>query len=140
MSLNVVSPTIRGAGANHRYVHEEAQNVSNRHVLGSFLYLSSRTRPDISTAVSIIGKLQSNPGPKHWRAMKHSIRYLVSITEDGPLILNGSEKPILKVWSDADWTRDLSKRSSRTVYDVTFNSGPIIWCSKLQTATAESTS
>lgn len=41
----------------------------------------------------------------------------------------------LKAWSDADWARDYSNRRSRSGYFLTISGGPIVWSSKLQSAT-----
>lgn len=35
---------------------------------GSPIYLSTRTRLYISTAVSMLGKLLTSPAPRHWKA------------------------------------------------------------------------
>ena len=45
-------------------------------VVGSLMYLQTCTRPDISYAVGMLGKYQSNPGIDHWKATKKVLRYL----------------------------------------------------------------
>ncbi|KAJ3493262.1 hypothetical protein NMY22_g20234 [Coprinellus aureogranulatus] len=44
--------------------------------LGAILYLALMTRPDIAYAVGYLGRFSANPGPKHWAALKHLLRYL----------------------------------------------------------------
>ena len=44
--------------------------------MGSLLWLSNVTRPDISYAVSQVSKYKSNPGMEHWKAFKRILRYL----------------------------------------------------------------
>ena len=47
-----------------------------RAVIGSLLWLSLGTRPDITYAVSQVAKFSANPGLEHWKAMKRILRYL----------------------------------------------------------------
>ena len=45
-------------------------------LVGSLLYLSVNTRPDISHAVGILSRFMSCPTDQHWEAAKHILRYL----------------------------------------------------------------
>lgn len=108
--------------------------------LGSLLYLATRTRPDIATAVSMLAKFQSNPARAHWRAMKHVVRYIKGTVQ------YGIEIPSVRIfsaelcgWCDADLARDQDTRRSRSGYMLTFNGGTISWGSRLQKAVALST-
>ena len=44
--------------------------------VGSLMYAMLCTRPDICYSVGIVSRYQSNPGPKHWQAVKHILKYL----------------------------------------------------------------
>ncbi|SGY18601.1 BQ5605_C018g08804 [Microbotryum silenes-dioicae] len=44
--------------------------------IGSLLYISLGTRPDIAFAVSYLARFANNPGQRHWIAVKHVLRYL----------------------------------------------------------------
>ena len=44
--------------------------------VGSLMYAMLCTRPDIYYSVGMISRYQSNPGPKHWHAVKHILKYL----------------------------------------------------------------
>lgn len=61
-------------------------DVPYRDVLCSLFYLVTRTRPDIATAVSILGKFATNPATRHLNAMKYLIRYLVKTINNGIII------------------------------------------------------
>ena len=65
---------------------DEMRNVPYRSVLGSLLYLATRSLPDIATAVSMLAKFQEKPLPRHWKAMKHLVRYLKGTTYYGLLL------------------------------------------------------
>jgi hypothetical protein len=53
--------------------------------VGALMYLGLTTRPDISNAVGILSRFSANPGPTHWKAIKHLFRYLQG-TKDLKLI------------------------------------------------------
>ena len=46
------------------------------HAVGSLMYLAISTRPDIAYTVGVLSRFSSNPGPQHWKAVKHLFRYL----------------------------------------------------------------
>ena len=59
--------------------HEEEnmmRQVSYASAVGSLMYDMLCTRPDISYLVGMVSQYQSNPGPKHWQAIKHILKYL----------------------------------------------------------------
>ena len=45
-------------------------------VVGSLMYAMLYIRPDICYSVGMVSRYQSNPGPKHWQAVKHFLKYL----------------------------------------------------------------
>lgn len=47
-----------------------------REAVGSLIYLSTCTRPDISFAVSKLSQHCAEPTQEHWNTIKHVFRYL----------------------------------------------------------------
>ena len=45
--------------------HKEMENIPYASVVGSLMYAQTCTRPDISFAVGMLGRYQSNPGVHH---------------------------------------------------------------------------
>ena len=43
---------------------------------GSLMYAMVATRPDIAFAVGVVSRFMSNPGKRHWDAVKSILRYL----------------------------------------------------------------
>lgn len=137
--LPLAHPLYREQAASTPSQRQEMSTVPYRQVLGSLIYLSTRTRPDIATAVSMLGKFQADPVSSDWKALKHLLRYLKGSLDYGILFPYQSDSHGLEAWSDADWARDESARRSRSGVFVAYSGCPIIWMSKMQTATATST-
>lgn len=55
---------------------ELADQGSYQSAVGSLLYLSTRTRPDISFAVGNVARFCSKPTKDHWTAVKPILLYL----------------------------------------------------------------
>ena len=55
---------------------EYMKELPYREAIGSLLWLSMGTRPDITYAVSQVAKFNSEPGPQHWKAVKRIFQYL----------------------------------------------------------------
>ncbi|XP_055590212.1 uncharacterized protein LOC129742345 [Uranotaenia lowii] len=55
---------------------ERMKKVHYKEALGCLQYIAQATRPDISYAVNAVSEFNSNPGPKHWDAVKRILRYL----------------------------------------------------------------
>jgi Reverse transcriptase (RNA-dependent DNA polymerase) len=49
---------------------EEMANIPYQSAVGSLNYLMLATRPDIAYAVGAVSRFSSNPGKKHWEAVK----------------------------------------------------------------------
>ena len=73
--------------------------------VGSLLYLSSRTRPDITYAVSNVAQFSTKPNRQHWTAVKRIMRYLRGTSNFGLLYTKEESKECVG-YSDADWAGD----------------------------------
>ena len=109
--------------------------------VGSLLYLSTKTRPDITFAVCNVAKFCSKPTNIHWSAVKRIFRYLKGTVGLG-LMYKMSNKNCTG-YSDADWAGDRSDRRSTSGQCFILGSGLISWrtskqkCVALSTAEAE---
>jgi len=101
-------------------------------LVGSLLYLSTTTRPDIAFAVGVLSRFMACPEEDHMRVAKGVLRYLRGKTRLG-VVYSGSEP--LQGFVDADW----AGRRSTTGYVFTCNGGAIAWASKRQSTVATST-
>jgi hypothetical protein len=108
-------------------------------VVGSLMYLAVTTRPDIAYAAGVLARFNSNPGPAHWQAAKHVLRYLKG-TIDHSIIYQPSDSPQPFItYSDADHGGNPDNGKSTGGYVVKIGSGAVSWSSKLQPLVALST-
>jgi hypothetical protein len=105
-------------------------------LIGSLMYLSVCTRPDISQAVGALARYMANPTVTHWQAAKGLLRY-VSGTSSYGITFDGELK--LDAYCDADYAGDLDSRRSTTGYVFILGGGAISWSSRLQPTVAAST-
>ena len=107
-------------------------------IIGSLLYISNRTRPDISYAVGRLSRYTSNPSQEHWTALERVLKYLKG-TIDYSLIYSG-HPDLLEGYSDANWVTDSRQVKSTSGFIFLFGGGAISWGSVKQTIIARSTS
>ena len=106
--------------------------------VGSLLYLSTKTRPDIAYAVGVVSRFCSNPSNSHWVAVKRILRYLQGTVNVGLLYSARCESTVTG-YSDADWAGDVVDRISTTGYVFLMSGGAVSWRSKKQSCVALST-
>lgn len=51
-------------------------NIPYREMIGSFMYVTLGSRPDIMCAISYLSQFLDLPSEKYWKAVKRIIRYL----------------------------------------------------------------
>jgi hypothetical protein len=117
----------------------EMRQVPYISVVGSLMYLAVTSRPDIAYAAGVLARFNSNPGPSHWQAAKHVLRYLNG-TMDYKIAYQPSDSPEPFItYSDADHGGNPDNGKSTGGYVVKIGSGAVSWSSKLQPLVALST-
>lgn len=111
-------------------------NVPYQEAVGSLLYLSMISRPDIAFAVSLLSRYNNNYTVVHWNAIKRVFRYLKG-TLNYKLEFNPDNS--CNAYSDADWGNSLNNRYSVTGSCIKVNGCLISWFSKKQKTVALST-
>jgi hypothetical protein len=118
---------------------EEQANVPYMELLGSLLYLSVWTRPDIAFHVSCLAKFMNAPSMVHWKTGMSILKYLLH-TRDHVLCLGDlGESPNPVVFVDADYAGDLTSRKSTSGFVLQWYGASVHWSSKLQSSVAVST-
>jgi hypothetical protein len=108
--------------------------------VGALMYLAIITRPDIAYAVGVLCHFMANPGPEHWKAAKHLLRYVAG-TIDFCLLykLDPNVPNLFCTYSNADLAGNVDTGRSTTGYVVKMGTGAVSWSSKLQSIVALST-
>ncbi len=74
-------------------------------IIGSLLYLSVCTRPDIAYAVGALARYTQHPTKQHWQTTMALLKYLCSTREMG--IVYGSKEMDMVGYCDADYAGDM---------------------------------
>ena len=107
-------------------------------VIGSLLYLSACTRPDLTCAVNYLARYMAKPTKVAWDAAMSVLRYLKR-TERVELLFGKDSAVGLVGYCDADHATDVATRRSTTGYVFLLDGGAVSWASKLQVTVAVST-
>ena len=119
--------------ANHPFGHSditypEIPNLlkSYQHLIGSLLFLSICTRPDITYSVMALSQWNSKPEARHFASAKRVLRYLKG-TKHLRIKYGGTTADLnLRGFTDSDWGGDTSTCSSVSRYCWFFTGKPII--------------
>jgi hypothetical protein len=122
--------------ANSEAESSEMRCTPFRAAIGSRLYLSTRPRPDITLAVSILAKHSQDLSPIHRQGVKRVMRYLKGTMNNGLSYSEGESA--LTVHCDADSGTDDDDRGSRTGIVTFVGNNLISWTSRRQTTTSVS--
>lgn len=107
-----------------------------RMLVGKLLFLT-KTRPDISYAVSVVSRFMQSPQDIHLQAAKHILRYIRRFPDLG-LSFQKGDSNCLRGYTDADYGQDLDDRISVGAYIFFLGTSPISWNSKKQSSTSRS--
>lgn len=108
-------------------------------LIGSLLWASTATRPDISEAVGRLCRAMASPTMEHWTQAKKVLRYLKK-TKTYSLTLGRNKNAELTGYVDANFAPNHSGRRSTTGYIFFYNGGAISWKSTVQPTVALSSS
>ena len=84
-------------------------------IVGSMLYLSTRTRPDLAFAEGMVARFCDYLTTRHWTALKRILRYLRG-TQDMGLSYQKEKEGVCVGYSDADWVGSPDDRKSTSGY------------------------
>jgi hypothetical protein len=120
-------------------IKDEAVSKLYSQIVGSLLYGSISTRPDISYMTGILTRYMSSATNQHLTAAKRVLRYLAGTTKLGLVYESNGEANLgVEAYVDADFANE-KDRKSITGYVVKVNGCVVSWSSKKQSRVATST-
>ncbi|KAM6548216.1 hypothetical protein CsatB_019892 [Cannabis sativa] len=119
--------------------HEEllGPEVPYLSAIGALMYLANCTRPDIAFSVNLLARFSSAPTYRHWKGIKHILRYLQGTIDKGLFYSNNCGSQLIG-YADAGYLSDPHKARSQTGYLFTCGDTAISWRSTKQTLVATS--
>jgi hypothetical protein len=127
-----MDPNIRLTSAQSPSTTEEIavmRNIPYHEAVGSLMYATLGTRPDICFAVQTVSRFNSKPGLAHWDAVKRIFRYLKG-TSELRLTYGGVVKELVG-YADADGSMG-EDRKAISGYAFMINGGAVSWSAKRQ--------
>jgi hypothetical protein len=106
-------------------------------IVGSIMYLSNFTRPDLTYSVNQLCRYMSKPSQHHLSMAYHLLSYVNYTLDYGITYSTTSHK--LMGYCDASWLSCVDTSRSNTGFVFMQNNGPISWQSRLQPTVALST-
>lgn len=121
---------------------DKSSNVSSQYpyqqLIGSLMYLSILTRPDISFSISYLSQFNNCFTAVHWRHAKRILKYLKKTKSYGLMYTKDNKN--LEGFVDADWGSNNIDRKSYTGFCFKFSGAVISYeCKKQQTVALSST-
>ncbi|KXJ67790.1 hypothetical protein RP20_CCG012118 [Aedes albopictus] len=114
-------------------------NTEYQKLIGKVLYIAVNTRPDISTAVSILSRKTNQPTQEDWTELKRVVRYLKGTADYRLRLSRRGETGTITGYSDADWAENRDDRKSHSGFTFKINGGTVSWACRKQTCVALST-
>lgn len=109
-----------------------------RSMIGSLLFLATRSRCDISFSVNVLSQYCNGYTYKHWCYVVDLMNYVFS-TKDYKINLSNISGNELIAFSDANWGSSLTNRHSSSGHIILFGNVPFSWKSSKQRCIALST-
>ena len=104
---------------------EQMSKASYSSAIHSLMYAMMCKRPDICYVIGLASRFQSDPGMKHWMAVKRILRYLKGIA-DYALCYHMRDLQLIG-YTYSNWGSDLDQRKSTSGYAFLLNDCEISW-------------
>ena len=108
---------------------EEMSKTPNQSLIGTLMYLTVATPPDITYAVNFsIIQFNTDPGKENWQSAKRVLRYLHGTSNHG--LVYHKTGDCLKGFNDADWGANIDDKSSYTRLVLKLGGAAVTWESR----------
>lgn len=103
-----------------------------RELIGSLMFLTLGTRPDLSFATSYLSRYQEGATEEHFNYLKRVLRYLRGTSELKLVYKSNENSQPISSYVDSDYAGSIEDRKSTTGFIVMVYNCPIMWASKKQ--------
>jgi hypothetical protein len=103
---------------------ERMRAIPYASAIESIMYAMICMRLDVSYALSVMSKYQSNYGDTHWTIVKNILKYLRR-TNEAFLVFGGEEELVVKGYSDANFQTDTDDSKSQFGFVFCLNGGTV---------------
>ena len=117
---------------------EPFDDTQYRELIGSIMYVSQGSRPDVTFAVSFLSRFMHCPTVNLWSNAKRILRYL-NATQDYGIHYDGGVDGTFEYYCDSDYASCPKTRKSTSGMIIVANGSPIFWASQKQPTIALST-
>ena len=115
---------------------EKAENcergIKYRNLIGTLLYISSGTQPDISHTINYLSRFQNCYNETHWKYALRILKYFYLTKGLGLNYKRNENCEIVDCFVDADWAGDNIDRKSTSSYVIRLFGNVIDWKSRKQ--------
>ena len=133
------TPASPGADLGPKQDNEPGGDWPVTEAIGSLVWLSTMTRPDITNAVRVVARYAHEPTERLWQAITKILSYLNGTKSLGITYVRGSGLS-LNVYADADYANKENDRRSVSGIAVTLGGAVVSHASRTQRVVSLSTS
>lgn len=123
MAENVMAELEQDSPVTDKRIYQE--------LMGSLLFISNRTRPDVCSAMALLCRYMSDPEVVDWRIAERILRYLKG-TSGYVLRLKNGKPETPAAFCDADWAGDRTDRRSTNGTVLQLGGTTVAWKSVKQ--------
>ena len=134
----VSTPCLVSVSVENKKNKSRLEDFDMKAIVGSLLYLSVHTRPDIAYAVARLAQTVVNPTSSDYQAAARILRFLNGTRSYGLRFPKNKGKPTLSCFVDSSWGNYQDGKSHGG--HVIFLGGPIDWSTKKQNVVCLSSS
>src|SRR3990167_4741808 len=110
-------------------------NTGYIQLIGSIIYLTTVSRPDIAFAVTYLARQSAKPTTHHWVQLKHLLAFLKGTIHKG-IKFQKSINPALNAFCDSDYAGDANSGRSTSGILIFHGKNVVSWKSSLQSRIA----
>lgn len=135
---SVSTPMVKNVSLDKTNSEDCQSELPYQQLLGSLMYISVLTRPDITFAVNYLSQFNNCFTEEHWKSAKRILRYLQG-TKGYSLAFKRDNSKLIG-YVDADFANDPIDRRSYTGFVFKMSGGAVSWeCNKQKTVALSST-